>query len=212
MLVLMYFKLCFLSFHFSSPLSNLIKAPGSQVLPEVPSSTYSWLYLQINISQQDNVFLLFRPSLLPGLVAFTKADFSENDPRVFNGVDSDALFCQPSLQLVVVQSIGMKTLSKPKTLVSSLSLPHQDFFVILLICPFVISFTKIATQIYPKGKDDSLGYFFWMSSWRAVVFTSWVTSLSFLSLCMLFFSYFKGIIFLCCWLAFPSLQILHFFS
>lgn len=122
--------------------------------------------------------MLFRPSLLPGLVAFTTADCSENDPIVFNGFDSDALFCQPSLQLVVMKHWQENIINKPKTLMSfSLSLPCQDSLVILLICPFVISFTKIATQIYPKGKDDSLGNFFWMSSWLAVVFTSWVNSL-----------------------------------
>lgn len=86
----------------------------------------------------------------------------------------------------------MKTVmfSKPKALMSCL--PLWDFLVILLICPFMTSVTKIATQIYPKGKDDSPGNFFWISIWLAVVFTSWINSLGFRSLCTAFFSYFKG--------------------
>lgn len=205
LLVLMYFKMCFLPFHFPSLLSYLIKASSSPVIPDVPSSMYSWVDLQIYISQQNRVFVLFRPSLLPGLVAFT-TDFSENDPIDFNGFDSDAFFCQPSLELVVVKSSGMKTyLINPK-LMSSFSFTSG-----FLICPFMISFTKIATQIYPKGKDDSLGNFFWMSSWLAVVFTSWVNSLGSLSLCTDFFPCFKGNSFLFCGLAFPSLQVSHFF-
>lgn len=75
---------------------------------------------------------------------------------------------------------------------TSLPLPCQGFLVILLICPFMTSAAKIATQIYPKGKDDSLGNFFWISNWLTVMFISWINSLGSQCFCTAFFSYFKG--------------------
>lgn len=74
---------------------------------------------------------------------------------------------------------------------TSLPLPCQGFLVILLICPFMTSVAKIATQIYPKGKDDSLGNFFWISNWLTVMFISWINSLGSQCFCTAFFLLFR---------------------
>ena len=151
------------------------------------------------VLNETGSFVLFRPSLLSGLVAFTTANFSENDPSspslligVFSG--SGCRCCLLPAFLAACSSIkhwhGNGMFSKSEALMSS-SLPHWDFLVILLICPFMTSVTKIATRIYPKGRDDSLGNFFWISNWLAVVFTSWINSLGSWLLCTAFF-YFRG--------------------
>lgn len=178
--------------------SNLIKSSSREILPDVLGSACSWVHLQNDTSQRNRLFCAFRPSLLSGSVTINKTSVAPAGCASWSVFSGSGSRCP--LWPVFLAACSSKNcchentmFSKPTALMSSsLPLPHWVFLVILLIRPFVTLVTKIATHLYPKGKDDSRGNFFCISNWLAVVFTSWINSLGSQSLCTAFFSYFKG--------------------